>query len=103
MPETQSKEKIDFLRMIGADLRLVRPKPLSRSRQLRALSRALPRSWREETSGAIWANQFDNLANRDGASRRRPARRSGSRPTAASMRSPAPAAPAARWPASRAR
>jgi cysteine synthase len=35
VPETQSREKLDYLRMIGADLRLVAPKPLQRSRQLR--------------------------------------------------------------------
>ncbi len=40
MPDTQSQEKIDFLRMIGADLRLVPAKPYQRSRQLRPVLRA---------------------------------------------------------------
>ena len=64
IPETQSKEKIDFLRMIGADVRLVPGEAISRSRQLRA---CIPRcrGMAEET-GAVWANQFDNLANREG-------------------------------------
>ena len=61
MPETQSQEKIDFLRMIGADLRLVPAKPFKDPGNYVHVSRRLA-----EESGAVWANQFDNLANREG-------------------------------------
>src|SRR5689334_4448488 len=61
MPETQSKEKIDFLRMIGADLRLVPAKPYRDPGNYVHVSRRMA-----EESGAVWANQFDNLANREG-------------------------------------
>jgi cysteine synthase A len=60
MPETQSKEKIDFLHMIGADLRLVPAKPYRDPATVH-----VSRRMAEET-GAEWANQFDNLANREG-------------------------------------
>jgi cysteine synthase len=61
MPETQSKEKIDFLRMIGADLRLVPAKPYRDPGNYVHVSRRMA-----EETGAVWANQFDNLANRRG-------------------------------------
>ncbi len=61
MPETQSQEKIDCLRMIGADLRLVPAKPYKDPGNYVHVSRRLA-----EETGAVWANQFDNLANRDG-------------------------------------
>ena len=61
MPETQSREKIDFLRMIGADLRLVPAKPFRDPENYVHVSRRLA-----EELGAVWANQFDNLANREG-------------------------------------
>ena len=61
MPDTQSKEKIDFLRMIGADLRLVPQKPYKDPGNYVHVSRRLA-----EETGAVWANQFDNLANREG-------------------------------------
>jgi cysteine synthase len=61
MPETQSKEKIDFLRMIGADLRLVPAKPYRDPGNYVHVSRRMA-----EETGAVWANQFDNLANREG-------------------------------------
>ena len=61
MPETQSREKIDFLRMIGADLRLVPAKPYKDPGNYVHVSRRLA-----EEMGAVWANQFDNLANREG-------------------------------------
>ncbi len=66
MPETQSQEKIDFLRMIGADLRLVPAKPYRDPGELRARLPPPGRGTRSETGNAIWANQFDNLANREG-------------------------------------
>ncbi len=61
MPETQSEEKISFLRMIGADLRLVPAKPYKDPGNYVHVSRRLAAEL-----GAVWANQFDNLANRDG-------------------------------------
>ena len=61
MPETQSREKIEFLRMIGADLRLVRAKTYRDPGHYVHVSRRLA-----EELGAVWANQFDNLANREG-------------------------------------
>ena len=61
MPETQSQEKIDFLRMIGADLRLVPAKPYRDPGNYVHVSRRMA-----EETGAVWANQFDNLANREG-------------------------------------
>jgi cysteine synthase len=61
MPETQSKEKIEFLRMIGADLRLVPAKPYRDPGNYVHVSRRM-----SEETGAVWANQFDNLANREG-------------------------------------
>src|SRR6185437_11615528 len=60
MPETQSQEKIDFLRMIGADLRLVPAKPFRDPGNYVHVSRRMA-----EETGAVWANQFDNLANRE--------------------------------------
>ena len=61
MPETQSAEKIDFLRMIGAELRLVPAKPYSDPGNYQHVARRLA-----EEIGGYWANQFDNTANRDG-------------------------------------
>ena len=61
IPETQSREKIDFLRMIGADLRLIPAKPYKDPGNYVHVSRRLA-----EEMGAVWANQFDNLANREG-------------------------------------
>ena len=61
MPETQSREKIDFLRMIGADLRLVPAKPYADPGNYVRYSERLA-----QELGAVWANQFDNVANRHG-------------------------------------
>jgi cysteine synthase len=61
MPETQSREKIGFLRMIGADLRLIPAKPYKDPGNYVHYSRRLA-----EELGAVWADQFDNLANREG-------------------------------------
>ncbi|WBV42410.1 cysteine synthase A [Pseudoroseomonas cervicalis] len=58
VPETQSREKLDFLRMIGADLRLVPARPFADPGNYVHVSRRLA-----EELGAVWANQFDNLAN----------------------------------------
>ncbi|MBL7234471.1 cysteine synthase A [Komagataeibacter oboediens] len=61
MPETQSREKIEFLSMIGADLRLVPAKPFRDPGNYVHVSRRLA-----EETGGVWANQFDNTANREG-------------------------------------
>ena len=61
MPDTQSPEKFSFLRMIGADLRLVPAKPYKDPGNYVHVSRRIA-----EETGAFWANQFDNLANREG-------------------------------------
>ena len=66
MPETQSKEKIDFLRMIGADLRLVPAKPYRDPGNYVHYSRRLAEEMAAAGESVIWANQFDNLANREG-------------------------------------
>ena len=94
MPETQSREKIDFLRMIGADLRLIPAKPYRDPGNYVHVSRRLA-----EETGAVWANQFDNLANREGH-RATTGREIWEQTSAASTPSPPPAAPAARSPAS---
>src|ERR1700710_519729 len=60
MPETQSREKMDTLRALGADLVLVPAAPFSNPGHFVHTSRRLA----EDTPGAIWANQFDNIANR---------------------------------------
>lgn len=60
MPETQSREKMDTLRALGAELVLVPAAPFSNPGHFVHTSRRLA----EETPGAIWANQFDNTANR---------------------------------------
>jgi cysteine synthase len=67
VPETQSREKLDFLRMIGADLRLVPAKPYKDPGNYIHVSRRLAEELAaSEPNGAVWANQFDNVANRDG-------------------------------------
>jgi len=60
MPETQSREKMDTLRALGAELVLVPAAPYSNPAHFVHTSRRIA----EETEGAIWANQFDNTANR---------------------------------------
>ena len=60
MPETQSQEKKDALRALGADLVLVPATSYANPGHYVHRSRRLA----EETEGAIWANQFDNVANR---------------------------------------
>ncbi len=60
MPENQSKEKMDTLRALGAELVLVPPTKFSNPGHFVHTSRRLA----DETEGAVWANQFDNIANR---------------------------------------
>ncbi len=60
MPETQSQEKMDTLRALGAELVTVPAAPFSNPGHFVHTSRRIA----EETENAIWANQFDNIANR---------------------------------------
>ncbi|MCB2084984.1 MAG: cysteine synthase A, partial [Sphingomonadaceae bacterium] len=60
MPDNQSKEKMDTLRALGAELVLVPPTKFADCNHFVHTSRRLA----EETDGAVWANQFDNTANR---------------------------------------
>ena len=60
MPETQSREKMDTLRALGAELVLVPAAPYSNPGHFVHTSRRIA----EETPNAVWANQFDNIANR---------------------------------------
>jgi cysteine synthase A len=65
MPETQSQEKKDMLRLCGADLRLVPAVPYANPMNYVRYSETLAREVAAQSpNGAIWANQFDNLANR---------------------------------------
>jgi cysteine synthase A len=67
IPDTQSQEKIDMLRLCGADLRLVPAVPYKDPNNYVKYSGRLAEELnRSEPNGAIWANQFDNVANRDG-------------------------------------
>ena len=67
MPETQSQEKKDALRLCGADLRLVPAVPYRDPNNYVRYSETLANSLRDELGGGvIWANQFDNIANRQG-------------------------------------
>ena len=60
IPETQSQEKIDTLRTLGAEVRTVPAVPYKNPNNYVKVSGRLA----EEMDNAIWANQFDNLANR---------------------------------------
>jgi cysteine synthase A len=60
MPDNQSQEKMATLRALGAELVLVPPTKFSDCNHFVHTSRRLA----EETEGAVWANQFDNTANR---------------------------------------
>jgi cysteine synthase len=65
MPETQSQEKKDMLRLCGADLRLVPAVPYANPMNYVRYSETLAKEVAASSkNGAIWANQFDNLANR---------------------------------------
>ena len=67
IPETQSQEKKDMLRLCGADLREVPAKPYKDPGNYVHVSHRLADELAASTpEGAIWANQFDNVANRAG-------------------------------------
>jgi cysteine synthase A len=81
MPDNQAAEKYQIIEALGAQLRRVPAVPYSNPNQYQKVAGRLA----QELPGAIWANQFDNTANRD-----------------AHYESPFahPRAPAARWRAS---
>ena len=67
IPDTQSQEKKDMLRLCGADLREVKALPYSDPGNYVHVSGRLADELAASTpEGAFWANQFDNLANREG-------------------------------------
>ena len=66
MPNTQSQEKVDTLRAYGAEVRLVPAVPLKNPNHFVHQSRRLAERLAEsQPNGVLWANQFDNTANRD--------------------------------------
>jgi cysteine synthase A len=67
IPDTQSQEKKDMLRLAGAELVEVPAAPYSNpNNYVKVSGRLAERLAKQEPNGAIWANQFDNVANRDG-------------------------------------
>ncbi|MGA3946054.1 cysteine synthase A [Ralstonia nicotianae] len=60
IPETQSPEKMDLLRALGAEVRPVPAVPYKDPNNYQKIAGHLA----QETANAIWANQFDNLVNR---------------------------------------
>ena len=67
IPETQSQEKKDMLRLQGAELIEVPAVPYSNpNNYVKVSGRIAERLAKEHPQGAIWANQFDNVANRQG-------------------------------------
>lgn len=67
IPDTQTQEKKDMLRMCRADVREVPAVPYrDPNNYVKYSGRLAEELGRTEPNGAIWANQFDNTANRDG-------------------------------------
>src|ERR1700692_2274278 len=67
IPETQSQEKKDTLRLCGAELIEVPAVPYANpNNYVKVSGRLAAQMARSEEHGAIWANQFDNVANRQG-------------------------------------
>ena len=65
IPETQSQEKKDMIRLCGAELVQVPAVPYKNpNNYVRYSERLAARLAETEPNGAIWANQFDNTANR---------------------------------------
>jgi len=60
VPDDQSQEKIDLLRAYGADVRLVPAVPFTNENNYYHVARRIA----EETPNSLWANQFENVANR---------------------------------------
>ena len=67
MPETQSQEKKDVLKVCGADLRLVPAAPFTDPKNYVRYSEVLAKELaKTHNGGVLWANQFDNVANLHG-------------------------------------
>ena len=67
IPDTQSQEKKDALRLLGAELIEVPAVPYKNPNNYVKISGRLAEQLAStEPNGAIWANQFDNIANREG-------------------------------------
>ncbi len=67
IPDTQSQEKKDMLRLAGAELIEVPAVPYANpNNYVKVSGRIAEKLARTEPNGAIWANQFDNVANRQG-------------------------------------
>ena len=67
MNDNQTQEKKDLLRNIGADLRLVPPKPYKDDANFVKVAARLADELRPSNNyGVVWANQFDNVANAKG-------------------------------------
>ena len=67
IPDTQSQEKKDALRVLGAELIEVPAVPYKNpNNYVKVSGRLAEQLAKTEPNGAIWANQFDNVANRDG-------------------------------------
>jgi cysteine synthase A len=66
IPSNQSQEKKDAIRLFGAELVEVDPAPYSNEMNYQHVSRRLAAELdANEPAGAVWANQFDNTANRE--------------------------------------
>ncbi len=61
IPETQSPEKMELLRVLGAEVRAVPAKPYRDDNNYQKVAGRLA----SELPNAVWANQFDNVVNRD--------------------------------------
>jgi cysteine synthase A len=67
IPDTQSQEKKDTLRVMGAELIEVPAVPYKNpNNYVKVSGRLAEQLAKSDPNGAIWANQFDNVANRDG-------------------------------------
>src|SRR5258708_22825835 len=60
IPDNQSQEKMDLLRVLGAEVRPVPPRPYKDPDNYQKIAGRLAAA----TANAIWANQFDNVVNR---------------------------------------
>ncbi|HSN71836.1 MAG TPA: pyridoxal-phosphate dependent enzyme, partial [Steroidobacteraceae bacterium] len=60
MPDNQSEEKYRILETLGAEVRRVKAVPYADPNHYQKVAKRLA----EEIHGAVWANQFDNVANR---------------------------------------
>ena len=67
MNDNQTQEKKDTIKNLGAELRLVTPKPYKDDKNFVKIAGRLAEELRpKNNNGVVWANQFDNLANAKG-------------------------------------